>query len=219
MIMTLKKLAAGAAMAFGLAAASAHASSIVSTTGGIVILGNTLPSGVITANWLVNGNSGLTKVVFDEVQNYTLNSPLIVDAGQGVIAAGTVISSELVFFNNVSSTPSTSSVTFNNPVLGVEYREDQNFFSPSLFTTDFLGRVGESYNLLCIRCGFETNDTLSISGNTVTFFNKYDTPGDYARVIVAGGVPEPSSWALMLLGLGALGAAMRGARRKPAMAR
>ena len=33
---------------------------------------------------------------------------------------------------------------------------------------------------------------------------------------LAGAVPEPANWALMIVGFGAVGAAMRGARRKPA---
>ena len=33
---------------------------------------------------------------------------------------------------------------------------------------------------------------------------------------LAGAVPEPANWALMIVGFGAAGAAMRGARRKPA---
>lgn len=34
------------------------------------------------------------------------------------------------------------------------------------------------------------------------------------RQDVAGGVPEPATWAMMLLGLGAIGAAMRATRRR-----
>ena len=33
---------------------------------------------------------------------------------------------------------------------------------------------------------------------------------------VGSGAPEPATWAMMLMGLGGLGAAMRSARRKPA---
>jgi hypothetical protein len=36
---------------------------------------------------------------------------------------------------------------------------------------------------------------------------------------IAGGVPEPSSWAMMLVGFGGLGAAIRGARGKRSWAR
>jgi hypothetical protein len=39
--------------------------------------------------------------------------------------------------------------------------------------------------------------------------------GDFADVSLTSSVPEPASWAMMLLGLGVAGASLR-SRRKPA---
>lgn len=51
---------------------------------------------------------------------------------------------------------------------------------------------------------------------TVLFTNPAN--GDTVDVTVSLGVPEPASWALMLIGFGALGAAIRGRRRSLAAA-
>lgn len=60
------------------------------------------------------------------------------------------------------------------------------------------------------------HDTLAISART----NPNVWHVDDVSVLGAapGGVPEPTSWALMLVGFGGLGAALRGSRRKPALA-
>lgn len=62
------------------------------------------------------------------------------------------------------------------------------------------------------------------SGSTGASFNgiselRFSGPGSYSidnisATAVGGAVPEPSAWALLILGFGATGAAMRAARRK-----
>ncbi|THD63455.1 PEPxxWA-CTERM sorting domain-containing protein [Phenylobacterium sp.] len=59
-----------------------------------------------------------------------------------------------------------------------------------------------------------TSTVISIVGNTGQEFIGLDN----VSVATAGGVPEPASWALMLVGFGGLGAALRGSRRKQAHA-
>lgn len=67
--------------------------------------------------------------------------------------------------------------------------------------------------------------TFSAKGPTTLTFTSLDQPGSpYGPVvadvsITAGAVPEPASWALMLLGLGAMGAAIRSYRRTTELAR
>jgi hypothetical protein len=78
-----------------------------------------------------------------------------------------------------------------------------------------------------------TGDSFTISpSSTATFIGftsttpitsvSVDYPNSYAfdltSVSVLGSVPEPASWALMLIGIGGLGAAMRNRRRSPAAA-
>lgn len=53
------------------------------------------------------------------------------------------------------------------------------------------------------------------STTTVTFTN---AAGDTEQGTLTVGVPEPATWALMLVGFGALGAAIRGRRRSPVAA-
>jgi hypothetical protein len=211
--MTIRTIMISAAyVAFLSAPASAFAGDIVSTTGGIVILGATLPSGVIGGNWLVHNGGGLTEVAFEEAKDYTLTSPLSVDAGASPIVAGVKVSSVLVDFNSKTLVKKISSITFDQKVLGVEFAENSKGISTSLVNSDFLGRTGETYDLGCFHCGFEsgTSDSVVIDGDTVIFSNTYQESGDYARVILAAsGVPEPATWGMLLFGAGFIGAALR----------
>ena len=74
-------------------------------------------------------------------------------------------------------------------------------------------------------CGFQSSlSAINSSGNYGFFFNP--VPGEYSEYsspitgsidglkISNGGVPEPASWALMLLGVGGVGAVLRTRRRK-----
>ena len=184
--------------------ASGVQASVVSVTGGIVDLA-TLPLGPITANWLVG--TPYDKVVFDEAQSAILTHALTTSSGTK-IAKGTLIDSEIVYFNPASGQAfAKSSVTFSGKVLGVDYEPGK------LAATDGLGRAGETYNLGCGGCGFETatGDTVTVVGDTVNFHNRFSEPGDFARVFVA--VPEPKSWALTFGGLLGIGAVLRRSQR------
>ena len=58
------------------------------------------------------------------------------------------------------------------------------------------------------------------SGTSTLSFNSLDRSGPYGPVIGAvsvAGVPEPATWAMMLVGFGGLGAAMRASRRQRAV--
>ncbi len=77
-------------------------------------------------------------------------------------------------------------------------------------------------------CGFSSSlSAINSSGTFGYFFN--GAPGSYAEyqtgtvgsmdsltISAGGGVPEPATWAMMLVGFGGLGAAMRLSRRKQA---
>ncbi len=70
-----------------------------------------------------------------------------------------------------------------------------------------------SYNLF-----YDPNAITSLSINLSTFFAS--NPGlshiDLFDTTVGGGVPEPSTWAMLILGFGAIGYSMRKRRRSPA---
>jgi hypothetical protein len=177
-----------AAAAIGTATAD-----IISYTGLTVIPS---PSVTVTGDFLVN-NGLPAQVIFAEKQNVTLTAPLSVDTGSQ-IPAGTTISSYFIAFNAFSNTVnffSDTSVTFDAPVIGIIYLEDENF-TPSInfAASDFLGASNTTYGESCILCGFETFqfntsqgnnlDIVSFAGNTASFHNVYSDPGDFARIIV-----------------------------------
>lgn len=55
-----------------------------------------------------------------------------------------------------------------------------------------------------------------INTGPVIYDSTGDSAGVYARFTLSGSVPEPATWAMMLLGFGSMGLAMR--RQKPALA-
>jgi choice-of-anchor C domain-containing protein len=57
----------------------------------------------------------------------------------------------------------------------------------------------------------------NIGGNAGVFFDDVSVSTDLLQGATAGAVPEPSTWALTIMGFGLLGATLR--RRNPAMAR
>src|SRR3984885_14348224 len=79
-------------------------------------------------------------VIFDEMQNITLDTPLTTDTG--MIPAGTVIDSQFFAVNSVSAHTLNSSATFNGIVLGVIYLDG----SANWALSNFLGAPGTTYS-------------------------------------------------------------------------
>ena len=185
------------------------AAAVVSTTGLTVI---TPPTSVHGGYLVAQGLP--SQVIFNEQQGVILAGNLITDTG--VIAAGTRIDSQ--FFTVNGKPPigqkgiwEDTSATFDGKVLGVVFKDNVSAPYGTLFTaSDFLGAPGTAYNETCRLCGFDpgTGDTVRIVGSTVFFHSRYSSPGDFARIITAA-APEPSSWGLMVLGMGLAGAALR----------
>jgi len=57
----------------------------------------------------------------------------------------------------------------------------------------------------------QTIESLGLNPGTYV----YSLPNDTLTVVVPGAVPEPASWAMMLMGFGAVGGMMRSRRRGP----
>jgi PEP-CTERM motif len=195
--------------------ATATHAAIIGTSGLTIIS----PPKKVNMNFVINQQLP-HELVFDEQQNFTLSSAVNVDVGAGPIAAGTVVDSYFVAFD-ATRTRVTASLTFSTAVLGIEIH------IASLGLTDFLGATGTVYSeASCGTCGFESNDTAVIAGDTVSvdFSSITSTPGDYARIITAGDVhhleppgqvPEPAALALLGAALAAAGfARYRVARRR-----
>jgi hypothetical protein len=84
----------------------------------------------------------------------------------------------------------------------------------SSYTSPYLLPVAGGFDLsLALRGGNTWRLENPAAGNALKAVNVYAT-GSFD----AGGVPEPASWALMLVGFGGLGAMLRGSRRKPVAA-
>ena len=153
-----------------------------------------------------NNNNSPNLFALDEMQNVTLASAV---AG---IAAGTVVDSHYVFFDPVNSPASSviGNVTFDGPILALITGTSALAGSDGIF-----GNANVNY-LNPNNRGLEGPDTASFMGNQVFVNFVATSPGDYIRVLTASAVPEPGTWAMMLLGFFGLGAALR---QKPAKAR
>ena len=144
------------------------------------------------------------QIVFAEQQNVLLNAPLATDTG--IIPAGSTVSSYFFGLNALSTNENfaaLTSITFSQPILGVVYQESlSGVASPNYQLTNFLGAPSVTYNeQTCLFCGFETfgqqtgllldRIAISDSARTISFFNLYSSPGDYARIITGDTVPVP----------------------------
>jgi hypothetical protein len=87
--------------------------------------------------------------------------------------------------------------------------------------SNYLGRPDVTYSFVNAS-GLEGNDSVTFSGDVLSFDLTANNPSDSIRVITAGGVPvsaavpEPAGWAAMIAGFGLAGAMQR-RRRQLAM--
>lgn len=92
---------------------------------------------------------------------------------------------------------------------------DLSFSSASPFYMTFTSDTAGFFDNLVV--GLDTfGSTYSVNGNTFSFMSPgTNSPGTQTATFTFGGrgaVPEPATWAMMLIGFGAVGASMR--RRK-----
>ena len=109
--------------------------------------------------------------------------------------------SYLLMFDPQSNGRMAGSVTFSGNIAYVAST------TVALAGTDFLfSKPGVTYDWKA-NSGLESNDTLSVSGNTLNLSWRGASPGDNIRVLTA--VPEPETYAMFLAGLGIIGAIVR----------
>ncbi len=147
------------------------------------------------------GAENTNQQAFDEQQNVTLAVALDTDDGVGAIPAGTIVNSQMIFFNtptNSFSTDANQTWTFDGLILGVMSDEDGLLEAAS---NSVLGAAGTTYPGAFSARGLETSDvdSYSVVGNTITVTMKVGEPGDWIRVVTA--VPEPSSFLLGVLAI------------------
>ena len=158
------------------------------------------------AGTLTFGSPGGTNY-FDPAQGY-------VPAGFGNTGGTTVaIGAGVEFGFNDGANLDTADFTANSLTIS-----DQTFSSASpFFMTFFSSLSGFFDNAAFVTNGF--SGTLSVTGNTLTFAApQFDSVGTRTSIIsFAGGnpgaVPEPATWAMMLMGFGAMGVALRRRRK------
>lgn len=138
---------------------------------------------------------------FDELQGVTLTSAI------GGLAAGTVVNSHYVFFDPRPSRRAIGYVDFDSEILSV-----LDTRSAMRSTDALLGDANVTYRNPRLR-GLENVDNFSVAGNRLDLSFRASSPGDYVRVLTASAVPEPESWAMMILGFGLVGGAMRRRRK------
>jgi hypothetical protein len=151
-----------------------------------------------------------TKVYgFDEKQSSVVMNDLTVNLGgattnNGTLAAGTGVASHYVFFDPRGTLRAIGSVTFSQKILGI------------LRTTGGIGDTNSAFGLPTVSyvsvsaTGLESSDlitSISNDGKTLNYNWNAANPGDHIRVLTA--VPEPATWAFMILGFGLIGGALR----------
>lgn len=159
---------------------------------------------------------------FNEAQGVLTTIAHAIDGG-GVIAAGTLVDSHMIFLNSAGTGAlSHFSVdwTFSGTILGIMSDSNGNLEAASTFE---LGAPGTNYTVTFPGSGpaapfpargLEANDGLGIGPNdgyallnpTTLRVGMFVTePGDWIRVVTAASVPEPSL--LLLVGSGMAGLA------------
>jgi PEP-CTERM motif len=197
----------------------AHSAVISGTVSGGSVngFGSFVKLNAATAGFAVGNDNFNTKnlYAFDERQGVTLTAALAANLGLTNIAFGTRINSHFVFFDPRARETLQGNVTFDSPVIAAIT------LRPQLIGSNYLGNANVTY-LTPASFGLEPGtDFVTLSSpdaNSIRInFLTADSPGDHFRIITAApvaAVPEPATWALMILGFGLIGGAIRQRNRQ-----
>jgi len=139
---------------------------------------------------------------FNELQSVLLAVALAVDSG--LIPAGTLVSSHMIFMNTDGPVFATDieTWTFDGIILGVMSDDGGTLEAAS---SALLGALGTIYPAAFANRGLEPNDSYIVVGNMLTLDSRVTEPGDWIRVItLVPRVPEPSTLLLLALSVAGL---------------
>jgi hypothetical protein len=214
-----KLLISGLAILLGAGSVPAQATVLVGSVTGGSVLGLGSFTKLDTTNPFTVGQDNFNTndlYAFDEVQNFVLTDALIANLGLTNIAAGTRVNSHFVFFDPLPNATVQGAITFDTPVLAAITQRS------TLIASNYLGATGVSYldpGSVGLEPGIDFVTLGNPDANTLRInFLTTDSPGDHFRVITLAGpgaVPEPTTWALMLAGVGMIGGVLR---RRPRQA-
>jgi hypothetical protein len=199
--MRMLTLAAASALAVAAVSPASAAIIITASPGAVQPSENVLTNTSMTATTVMGTtNQTSTSVSVSSTENLTTtssNGQARFLATDGSLDAGTIFltrggtftSAEFNLFNALGSTNSVN-ITVNGVTRAFALGNGENFFGFTATAGDVISSIA-----------FDTN------GTGVTDLRQLRVGG------VAAAVPEPGTWALMLLGFGAIGAAMRKRRR------
>jgi len=104
--------------------------------------------------------------------------------------------------------------TFNGLDLTYAYNDQNSFFAGGLATFTFDGGASVLTRSFDNLAGFQTFDFDIANLSSVRISADSPFQIDNVRLTAAAAVPEPGTWAMMLIGFGGIGAAMRSSRRR-----
>ena len=149
-----------------------------------------IPPAIITApdNALDSDASNLGMEGFNEAQGVVTAVAYSIDDG-GLIPAGTVVDSHMIFLNKpdeVVGTLSHADVvwTFDGPVIGIMSNNNE------IASTSELGAPSTNYpTTLFSARGIESGDSVNVLDNTLTVTMTVSQPGDWIRVVTLASTP------------------------------